>query len=148
SSYAPQNMALHRPPAGYQPGPPFDLVVGDPYTVLPFGNVCVVRKISGTLLYQVLEKSVGTGPAPTTSYGGFLQIAGFKYTYAPANAVGSKVTSVTLDDGTPIANDATLYTMVTNDFTNAGGDGYTMLVETTPSAGRDIMADVLNEYIK
>lgn len=148
SSYAPQNKSLRRPDTGYAAGPPYDLVTGDPYGVLPFGNLCVVRKITGQLLWQVLEHSVGTGPAPTTTYGGFLQIAGFKFSYNSAAPVGSKVTAVTLDGGTAILKDATEYTLVTNDFTNAGGDGYTMLVEASPSAGRDVMADVVLEYMK
>ena len=44
--------------------------------------------------------------------------------------------------------DETELTMVTNDFTSSGGDGYTMLVEQKPSAGQDVMADVLLEYVK
>lgn len=146
SNYAPQDKTLRRPATGYAAGPPFDLVTGDPYSILPFGNLCVVRKVSGQVLHQVLEKSIASAPA--TTYGGFLQIAGFHFTYSPAAAAGSKVQTVALDDGTPIANDTTEYTVVTNDFTNAGGDGYAMLVETKPSSGRDVMADVVLEYIK
>jgi 5'-nucleotidase len=147
SSYAPADVTLRRTAVGYAAGPPYDLVVGDVYTVLPFGNLCVVRKITGQVLWQVLEKSVEKLPATN---GGFLQIAGFKFTYDAALAPGSRVVSVTLDAGNKDIpkTDTTEYTVVTGDFTNAGGDGYTMLIEPTPSAARDITADVLLGYLR
>ena len=83
SSYAPVDKSLHRTVAGYVNTPPWDLVVGDIYTVLPFGNTCVVRKVTGQVLWQVLEKSVASEPA---AFGGFLQIAGFKFTYKLSGA--------------------------------------------------------------
>lgn len=144
SSYVPQAGGLNRTAA------PYDLVVGDIYTVLPFGNVCVVRKVTGQLLWQVLEKSVFTEPA---RFGGFLQIAGFKYTYSIGAAAGARVQSVTLLDGSANgkdipSTDTTEYTLVTNDFTNAGGDGYSMLKQDSPSPGLEVIADVLDEYVK
>lgn len=147
SSYAPVDLTLRRNAAGYAAGPPYDLVIGDVYTVLPFGNLCVVRKITGQTLWAVLEKSVEKLPAKN---GGFLQIAGFKFTYNAALAVGSRIVSVTLDAGSKDIpkTDLTEYTIVTNDFTNAGGDGYAMLIEAKPSAARDILADVLLDYLK
>lgn len=146
SSYAPVDKTLRRTSAGYAAGPPFDLVVGDVFTVLPFGNTCVVRKVKGSVLWQALEKSVSAYPATS---GGFLQIAGFKFSFSAAAAAGSRVTQVTLDGGKNVpSNDATEYTLVTNDFTSAGGDGYTMLIEPTPSPARDVLADVVLGYVK
>jgi len=62
--------------------------------------------------------------------GRFLQIAGFKYSWSQGAASGSRVQSVDAG-GRPGATikdipktDTTEYKMVTNDFTNAGGDGY------------------------
>jgi 5'-nucleotidase len=52
---------------------------------------------------------------------------------------------VTLADGT--ARDATTYTLATNDFVNAGGDGYTALADGTGTS-REVMADVVLEYIQ
>lgn len=54
--------------------------------------------------------------------------------------------SVTLADGTPIPNDATTYTAATNDFTDAGGDGYVELADGQGTT-RDLMANDLVEYI-
>jgi 5'-nucleotidase len=55
--------------------------------------------------------------------------------------------SVTLSDGTAIARNATTYTLATNDFVNAGGDGYTVLADGTGTS-RAVMADVLLAYIQ
>ncbi|GAC1574091.1 MAG: bifunctional UDP-sugar hydrolase/5'-nucleotidase [Polyangiales bacterium] len=146
SSYAPKDLTLRRTAPGYAAGPPYDLVVGDAYSVLPFGNQCVVRKISGKTLWAVLDASVAKLPAAD---GRFLQIAGFSFKFSISAAPLSRVTTVTLDGGKVIAkDDATEYTMVTNNFTSAGGDGYAMLVESTPSPAREVMADVLLDYIK
>ncbi|NNM47832.1 hypothetical protein HJG52_17745 [Knoellia sp. DB2414S] len=55
--------------------------------------------------------------------------------------------SVTLEDGTPIAKDAATYTATTNDFTNAGGDGYVELKDVQGTA-RNLMANDLLAYIQ
>jgi 5'-nucleotidase len=144
SSYLPMNTALRRNSPGYAPGPPFDLVIGDAFTVLPFGNIVVTREVSGALLWQALEHSVAAIPSAN---GRFAQISGFRFTYDASRPAGSRVVSVTLDDGTPILPNATTYTFATNDFVNAGGDGYTMFVGTH-GVTREVMADVLLEYIK
>jgi 5'-nucleotidase len=144
SSYLPMDTSLRRNSPGYAPGPPFDLVIGDAFTVLPFGNIVVTREVTGSLLWQALEHSVAVIPGAN---GRFAQISGFKFTYDAARPAGSRVVSVTLDDGTPILPDSTTYTFATNDFVNAGGDGYTMFVGEH-GVTREVMADVLLEYIK
>jgi 5'-nucleotidase len=147
STYAPTSTALRRPAAPYAPGPPFDLVVGDIYVVLPFLNNCVVRQISGQTIWKVLENSVFIVPA--TNGGRFLQIAGFSFTYQLSNAPGARVVSVTLDDGTTIPiDDPTMYTIVDIDFDDQGGDGYSMLVQPAPAPVRDIQGDILVSYLK
>jgi 2',3'-cyclic-nucleotide 2'-phosphodiesterase (5'-nucleotidase family) len=139
--YAPKAATFVRPPAAA----PWDIMVGDAVSVLRFNNSAVVRKVSGKLLWQVLEYSVAKYPAPD---GRFLQIAGFKYTFD--KAMTPRVQSVTLIEGNKDipSNDATEYVAVTNDFTNGGGDGYDMLKETTPSAARDVMVDLFVTFIK
>jgi 5'-nucleotidase len=144
SSYLPMDTTLRRNTPGYAAGPPFDLVIGDAFTVLPFGNIVVTRTVTGALLWQALEHSVAAIPAAN---GRFAQISGFKFTYDAARPAGSRVVSVTLDDGTPIPPDATEYSFATNDFVNAGGDGYTMFVGVH-GVTREVMADVLLEYIR
>jgi 5'-nucleotidase len=142
-SYLPQDTTLRRPSPGYAPGPPYDVVTGDAYSVLPFGNQSLTRTVTGAQLWAVLERSVGQAP---NAFGGFLQISGFRFTYDSLLPTGSRVLSVALDDGTPVAPDATTYTATTNDFTNAGGDGYVELADGEGTT-RNLMANDLLGYI-
>ncbi len=144
SSYLPLDTTLRRTTPGYAAGPPFDLVVGDVFTLLPFGNQSLTRTVTGTQIWAMLEKSVEALPS---SNGRFLQISGFKYTYDLSQPVGSRVVSVMLNDNTPILPDSTTYTAATNDFINAGGDGYTMLADGTGTT-RNIMANDVLDYIR
>jgi 5'-nucleotidase len=136
---------LRRPAAGYAAGPPYDLVKGDIYATLPFGNIVVTRSVTGAQLWGACEVSVGSLPL---AFGGFLQISGFKMAYKVSNPKGSRCQTLTLDDGTAIPNDtAHTYTAATSDFTNAGGDGYLMLADGQ-GVSRDVMADVLLGYVQ
>ena len=144
SSYAPQDTTLRRPAPGYQAGPPYDVVAGDVYSVLPFGNSVVTRTVTGSQLYAVLENSVSALPG---SSGRFLQISGFSYQYDVSKPVGSRVVSVTLDTGAPILKDTATYTLALPDFTNAGGDGYTMLADGQGTT-RELDAQVVLDAIK
>jgi len=144
SSYLPQDTTLRRPAAGYRAGPPYDVVAGDVYSVLPFGNSVVTRTVTGTQLYAALENSVSSLPG---SNGRFLQISGFSYRYDVSKPVGSRVVSVILDGGAPIVKDAVTYTLALPDFTNAGGDGYTMLADGQGTS-RELDAQVVLEAIK
>ena len=139
SSYVPADLTLDRTAPA-----PWDLVTGDVFTVLPFGNIVVTRTVTGSQLYAVLEHGIGVAPA---SNGRFPQISGFRFTYDSRLPAGSRVQSVALADGTPILRDGTTYTLATNDFTNAGGDGYTMLADGTGTT-REVMADVLLAHIQ
>lgn len=144
SGYLPQDTSLRRTTPGYAPGPPYDLVTGDVFTLLPFGNAVVTRMVSGAQLWAMLEHSVALIPAANGRFG---QISGFKFTYDAARPAGGRVVSVQLNDGTPIAADATLHSLATNDFVNFGGDGYTMLADGM-GVTREVMADVVLDYIK
>lgn len=142
SAYVPQNTTLRR--SGCSAATPCDVVLGDPFSVLPFGNIVVTRTVTGAQLWAALEHGIGAMPAAN---GRFPQISGFKFTYTTANAPGSRVLSVQFPDGTPIPADGTTYTFATNDFTNAGGDGYTVLADGQGTS-REVMADVLAAYIE
>jgi 5'-nucleotidase len=146
STYTPTDHTLRRPAAGYQPGPPFDIVVGDVYTILPFRNLCSLHTITAATLWQMLEQSVIKDPAPNN---GYLQIAGFKFAYQPAAPAGARVQSVTLDDGTDLKRaDTRSIVLVDTDFLETGGDGYGMLVGPNLPDVRDDVADVLLAYLK
>jgi 5'-nucleotidase len=144
SVYVPLDTSLDRSAPG-----PYDLVVGDPYTVLPFGNAVVTRDVSGSQLWAALENGVSAiNPDGTGTNGKFPQISGFRFTYDGTAAPGSRVRSVTLDGGTAIPNDpAYTVSMAAPDFINTGGDGYTMFLDGI-AITRAIMADVLLEHIR
>jgi 5'-nucleotidase len=144
SSYLPQDTTLRRTTPGYAAGPPYDLVIGDVFSLLPFGNSVVTRMVTGGQLWQMLEHSVAVIPGVNGRFG---QISGFKFTYDAARPPGGRVVSVQLNDGTQIAADTTLYSFATNDFTNTGGDGYTMLADGQ-GVTREVMADVVLDYIR
>lgn len=144
SSYVPQDTSLRRPDDGFAAGPPFDLVVGDVFATLPFGNQVLTREVTGELLYEILEHGVAARPGAD---GRFPQVSGFRFAYDSTLPAGDRVYLVELDDGTPILPDSTIYTLATNDFVNAGGDGYTMLADGA-GVTRELMADVLLEHIQ
>lgn len=144
STYLPADTTLRRTSPGYAAGPPYDLVVGDIYSTLPFGNIVVTRTVTGAQLWAVLEHSVSSIPAASGKFG---QVSGFRFRYDSNLAPGSRVLSVTLDGGTPILPDGTLYTFATTNFTNAGGDGYTMLADGQ-GVSRELDAQVLQAYIE
>jgi len=146
SPYAPADTTLRRTAIGYASGPPYDIVVGDIFNMHPYGNAAVVRKIKGSTLWSALEHGLSYLPVAN---GAFPQIAGFKVVYDPAAPALSRVFSVTLDDGTVIAkDDAKELGLATVDFINAGGDGYSMLVEAVPSPTLDPLTTIMIDYLK
>jgi 5'-nucleotidase len=139
SSYVPADTSLDR-----SDPPPYDIVTGDVFTLLPFGNVVVTRTVTGSQLYAALENGVSRMPGRD---GRFPQISGFRFTFDSRLPAGSRVASVALSDGTAVARDATTYTLATNDFVNVGGDGYAALADGTGTS-REVMADVVLAYIQ
>lgn len=133
---------------GYAAGTPYDIVLGDIFTVLPFGNILNTRTVTGTQLWAALENGVSQIQSNGTGTDGrFPQISGFKFTFHYLNPVGSRVTSVTLDDGTPIPNSGSAtYTLALPNFVNLGGDSYTMFADGQ-GATQELDAVVMKEYM-
>jgi len=144
SRYQPGNHALRRGAPGYAAGPPFDLVSGDFYSLLPFNNFAVTREVTGQLLWTILENGVSLIPQPS---GRFLQVSGLRFVYDSSRPAGSRIVSVTRDDGTPIPADGTRYTITVNDFINSGGDGYAMLADGS-GVTRDSLAEAAIQYAR
>jgi 2',3'-cyclic-nucleotide 2'-phosphodiesterase (5'-nucleotidase family) len=75
-------------------------------------------------------------------------VSGLRVVYDQRQPMGSRLVSVTLEDGSPILDSAT-YTVAINDFMQAGGDDYAEF-----SKGIDVkdagirLRDVVSEYIK
>ena len=141
-SYTPADTKLNRPGVGTTA--PYDVTLGDAFTVYPFGNTVAVSAITGANLWKALENGVSDYPAA----GRFPQISGFRFTFDTSKIMGSRIQSLTKPEGTPIAPEYTTYTVTTNGFMLYGGDGY--LNYFTPSAGRltDLLLTVFVDAIK
>ncbi len=105
----------------------------DTLNVLPFSNfMTAVEEVTPVDMKGILEHSADSLPGQG---GQFLQIAGFRVLYNYAQPIGSRVISATLDDGRPlilegeIVPSAPVVTLVTNNFTASGGDGYPQLAD-------------------
>ena len=144
--------------AGYASGPPYDIVLGDVFTVLPFGNTLNTRTVTGAQLWLALENGVSRiDSSGNGADGRFPQIAGFKFSFrydipsgclSSANCAVSRVQSVSLADGTPIPNDSSAtYTLALPNFVNLGGDGYFMFNDGQ-GATQELDANVMTEYMK
>ena len=107
-------------------------------------NYVVTKELKGQSILDALE--IGIADYPATK-GAFPHIAGIRVKYNPNRAKGEKLVSVTLSNGNKLDPNAT-YTVATNDFIAAGGDGYKMfkgLAEKGNYAGLD---EILISYIQ
>ncbi|MEN6571814.1 MAG: 5'-nucleotidase C-terminal domain-containing protein [Anaerolineaceae bacterium] len=101
---------------------------GDFFTVQPFDNKLVTMKLTGAQIYAVLEQQF----KPPQSSMKLLQQSGLKYQFNLANPVGSRILNLTLEDGTPIANDnSAQYTVTLNEFIATGGDNFSAFLGGT-----------------
>jgi 5'-nucleotidase len=144
SSYAPVNPGtLRRPPVATTG--PYDLVRGDVYSVLPFGNGIVWLDVTGAQVWGALEQGINALPAAN---GKFPQVSGLTFTYDVALAPGSRIISIRTWGGVDVLNDATqTFKLATSDFMFYGGDGYTMLTSGTSEVRPQLMAEALEAYI-
>lgn len=149
-----------------------DVTMKDMKTVFPFGNTLQVMTLQGSELLELLEASSFAAPEPS---GGFMQVSGIVYTidtavpyekgepypgstYAAPAKPGSRVTIQSVG-GEPFDPDKT-YTVVTNDFSAAGGDQSYVLKYANQQTGfntyvaledaligytRDVMGGVIDE---
>ena len=89
------------------------------YSVLPFNNTLVMMDLTGAQVRQVLEEGAA-------SRYGVVQVSGLRWAFDAGAPFGTRVTRVTLPDGTPIDPNAT-YRIATNNFMASGGDQFTTL---------------------
>ncbi|MBT9156759.1 MAG: Mannosylglucosyl-3-phosphoglycerate phosphatase [Firmicutes bacterium] len=112
------------------------------FDVLPFGNLVVTQKVKGAQVLELLEFSARLLPAQN---GGFLQTAGLTYSIDASREAGKRVHSVKIK-GQPV--DLTKeYTMATNDFLAAGGDGYAVLATIPVHTAMMSLEEALVEHI-
>jgi 5'-nucleotidase / UDP-sugar diphosphatase len=106
-----------------------EIRVKDVYSVLPFDNYIVAVKLSGKQIAEALEHGVS---GVEERAGRFPQVAGMTFTYSPSAAKGSRIREI-LISGQPL-DPYREYTIATNDFLAAGGDGYSAFAEAMKSS--------------
>jgi 2',3'-cyclic-nucleotide 2'-phosphodiesterase/3'-nucleotidase/5'-nucleotidase len=99
------------------PVPAGDITAGILYEVMPFDNTLYTMKLSGADVKANIEHGIMNEDI------GWVQIAGVRVTYNPKAEKDNRITSMVLEDGTPVEKDK-YYTVVTNDFMFTGGDNY------------------------
>ena len=163
--------ALTCPAAGGGPGfcpaatqPPYLITRGQVLAVLPFGNVAATVTVTGAELKEFLETSVASTPSAN---GRLAQVSGLCVTYDIALAAkqfttagagilgtGARVTGAVRQaaDGTCTGaavdlTAASSYSIAINDFMASGGDGYPRVNAKPGYATRDILDQVLADYV-
>lgn len=125
--------------------PKGDVTFADLAKIQPFGNTLVKLELTGEQIKTLLQQQWGTN-ADGTPNTKTLQISGLKYTADFNKPVAERVTSLSLEDGSPI-DPAKTYTAVVNNFMAAGGDNYKVLVDAKSSLAGPIDLDVFYQYI-
>src|SRR5207245_1918677 len=114
---------------------------GDIFEVLPFQNTLITLKLTGAQLKKTLERGL-------ISSIGIVAVSGIRVQFDTKKTDGQRVVSLSLTDGTPV-DDSKLYSITTNDFVLAGGDGFTELANgTDPMDTGILLRDVLVDYIR
>ncbi|MEF3245030.1 MAG: 5'-nucleotidase C-terminal domain-containing protein [Caldisericaceae bacterium] len=122
------------------------ITVGNVYTTLPFNNLILLLTLKGSDVLSALENGFSQVEAVS---GRFPQVSGIRVKVDLGKKPGSRVVEVKLLDGTPIDPNK-YYTVATNDFMAAGGDGYASLKNATSIkiVTGNYMRDDLVAYIK
>ncbi len=124
------------------------VTMGEVLTVLPFQNTLSTFQVDGATILAALENGVSQ---IEEGAGRFLQVAGLKYTFDPAQPPGSRVSDVQVlvggDAWGPIDPAAT-YLVVSNNYVRGGGDGFRMFRDAANAYdfGPDL-ADVTAEFM-
>lgn len=122
---------------------PYDIVLGDVYTIQPFGNVFSVIEVTGAQIWAALENGVSRYPTD----GRWPHVSGMKFTVDVTKAAGSRIVTITDLSGKAVPKDGTTFTMAMTDFVAKGGDGYNMF-DVAKLQVRDLDADVIVEALK
>jgi len=114
---------------------------GNVFEVLPFQNTMITLKLTGAQMKKTLERGLVTSV-------GMAAVSGIRVRLDRTKPAGQRVVSLVLLDGAPV-DDSKLYSVTTNDFVLAGGDGFTELAKGTDIVDTGILLrDVLVDYIK
>jgi 5'-nucleotidase/UDP-sugar diphosphatase len=115
-----------------------DITVEEVLTVLPYENHLVTLRLTGAEILTILKRHAGLEPGD----GAFLQVSGLMMEIGDKKIESLSIAGMQVEMDKP-------YTVATNDFLAAGGDGY-----ETFKNGRDyvdtglLISDMVIDYIK
>ncbi len=118
----------------------------DILTELPFGNATVVTELPGSQILAAIENGVSQVEKGS---GRFPQVSGMSYVYDPSAEPGARVQSIMIGDAPLDPNK--IYTVATNNYILAGGDGYSALgggKVLVDEANGNLMANDVMNYIE
>ncbi len=113
------------------------------FLVHPFGNRVVRATLTGALLREALEHSLGAEGRAGVN----VHVSGMTFRYDLARPPGQRIQALALADGRPI-RDAVRYSVATLDFLAQGGSGYTMLTRVPWTDAGQTDVDNLVAYLR
>lgn len=123
------------------------VTVGESYSVQPFGNSFATASYTGDQIYTMLEQQWNPDPEADRPLLRLGLSKNLKYIYDPTAPYGKHVLAVFLNDA-PIDR-AKTYTIASNQFLLAGGDGFTVLADTKTYKDTGLIDnDVFNAYLQ
>lgn len=115
---------------------------GDLYAAQPFGNMMIVKSLTGAQIRAALEFQFSRGAMPT-----ILSISqGLHYSFDINRPAGQRVFDLTLDSK-PI-DDVMRYRVAMSDFMGQGGDGFTMFSDASTVGEGPSDLDALQAYVR
>lgn len=118
------------------------ITMGDMYDIMPFDNQLVTMELKGSDLKMAIDHGINN---PEVGNG---QFAGLIVEFDKNAVFESRITKISLENGTPIDMEA-YYTVVTNDFLMTGGDKYDFsnakVVVDTFIPIRDVLVEAIVE---
>ncbi len=121
---------------------PGEITKGEVLTVLPYGNTVRVIELTGADVIAAIENGIEDYPG---AKGAFPHIAGMTVEFDSTKDAGSRVVSLKIA-GVDV-NEAMTYTLATNDYLVAGGDGYDMFEGKKVVAEFGALDEVLIDFI-
>lgn len=122
--------------------PAGDITVSQLWTAFPFGNTIMKIKLTGADIVSALEHGVADAPEVA---GKFPHVSGLTFKYDVNRPAGNRVFDVKIA-GEALDPKAS-YTLATNDFMAAGGDGYESFKNSEYIGDYGLYTEVLEQYL-
>jgi len=118
-----------------------EVLFGDLYSAQPFGNVVLVKQLTGSQIRAALEQQFTRGALPS-----ILSVSeGFSYAFDTSRPAGERVFDIRLS-GEPVSPQAN-YRVALNNFIAQGGDGFKMFAQAPLLAEGPVDVEALEAYI-